>query len=88
MKIMINDVMTGDQIHLVATFTTDHSASSYGQAVMYIDEWSDCMSHQNWVLGGGVVIEATQEEKEAFIKWHGLIDAVGTDSRYRNLPGC
>ena len=78
MLIQANDIMTGDVVDLHATFTTNHPASSYGQPVMVIEEWGDCMSHQNWVLAGCSVIEASEAEKRDFTHWHGLIDAMAS----------
>lgn len=74
MKVQITDLLSGDAVDLTASFTCDHPASSYGQKVMVIDEWDDAMSHQNWILGGAKVIDATPSEMEDFNKWHQLID--------------
>ena len=74
MKIIARDLMTDHNIELNATLTTDHPASSYGQPVMVIDEWGDCMSHQNWVLAGCYIVEIDDDEKEDFAKWYGLIE--------------
>lgn len=76
MKIIAKDIMTGEEIPLTATLTTDHPASSYGLPVMVIDEWggNDCMSHQNWILAGCRVVELDEAEREAFAKWYRLIE--------------
>ena len=73
MKVQITDLFDNKHVDLTATFSTEHSSSSYGQAVMLIEEWDQPMSHENWVLGGGVVLEATDEEMSDFVKWHSLI---------------
>jgi hypothetical protein len=39
MKIKAFDTTQDTHIELTASLTTDHPASSYGQAVMVIDEW-------------------------------------------------
>ncbi len=74
MLICINDIFIGEAVELTASFTTDHPASHYGQPVIYIDEWGDCISHLNWVLGGAKLIDATPDEQTSFTKWHELID--------------
>jgi len=76
MKIEVTDVFTNESVELTATMTTDHPASSYGQPVMVVDEWNDCMSHQNWILAGGRIIEATEAERADFARWYSLIEAM------------
>lgn len=80
MKIIARDIMTGEDIPLTATLTTDHPASSYGQPVMLIDQWEDnaCMSHQNWMLSGCRVAEMDEDEQEAFARWYRLIEVMSS----------
>lgn len=81
MIIQVVDILSGATVKLTASFITDHPASHYGQPVMYIDEWGDCIPHQNWVLGGATVIEATDVELKAFKQWHKLIELMSSECR-------
>jgi hypothetical protein len=75
MKIKAWDMMTDQHIELTASLTTDHPASSYGQAVMVIEEWDgEAMSHQNWVLAGCEVADLPDDEAEDFRQWYSMIE--------------
>lgn len=77
MKIKAWDMMTDTHIELTASLTTDHPASSYGQAVMVIDEWNgEVMSHQNWILAGCHVVDLPDDEVGDFERWYSLIEAM------------
>jgi hypothetical protein len=77
MKIKAYDMTTDNHIELTASLTTDHPASSYGQAVMVIDEWDgDIMSHENFVLAGCHVVDLPDDEAEEFRQWYSLIEAM------------
>jgi hypothetical protein len=76
-KIKAYDVITGEGIDLTALLTTDHPASSYGQAVMVIDERNgEVMSHQNWILAGCHVVDLPDDEAEDFKQWYSLIEVM------------
>ena len=60
MKIQVTDLFENKHVDLSAKFTMEHSTSSYDQAVMVIEEWDQPMSHKNWVLGNGKVLQARQ----------------------------
>lgn len=69
MKIQLTDVCTGESVELTAELTTEHSASSYGQPVMWIEEWGGLMSALSWILGRGRVLEITPDEQALFDQW-------------------
>jgi hypothetical protein len=72
MLIKGTDIFTGESVELTASFTTDHPASSYDQAVMVVDEWDGgAMDLTSWTLSAFCVVEATDEEMTAFDRWVG-----------------
>ena len=76
MRISAWDILSESdrRVELNVHFTTDHPAS-YGQPVMSVDEWDgDVMDHQNWILAGCEIEEASEQEIRLFKQWYSLID--------------
>lgn len=67
------DIFEGDERHQVeAELTTEHSASSYGQPVIVLDD-GGALDWVSWISLGYRLIDGTEEEKE-FLRKEGFIE--------------
>lgn len=67
------DVFEGDERHQVeAELTTEHSASSYGQPVIVLDD-GGALDWVSWISLGYRLVDGTEEEKE-FLRKEGFIE--------------
>lgn len=67
------DIFEGNEKQRVeAEVTTEHSASSYGQPVIVLDD-GNAIDFVSWVMLGYRVVKATKEEREV-LRHMGLIE--------------
>lgn len=67
------DIFEGDERHRVeAELTTEHSASSYGQPVIVLDD-GGALDWVSWISLGYRLVDGTEEEKE-FLRKEGFIE--------------
>lgn len=67
------DIFEGDERHQVeAELTTEHSASSYGQPVIVLDD-GGALDWVSWISLGYRLVDGTEEEKE-FLRKEGFIE--------------
>lgn len=67
------DIFEGDERHQVeAELTTEHSASSYGQPVIVLDD-GGALDWVSWISLGYRLVNGTEEEKE-FLRKEGFIE--------------
>ena len=72
MTLEYTDIFEDGKVHKVkAKITSEHSASSYGQPVIVLED-GGALDLTSWVGLGYCVVEATEEEREALRKM-GLI---------------
>lgn len=72
MTLQYTDIFRGDKVHKVkAKITTEHSASSYGQPVIVLED-GGALDLTSWVGLGYKVVKATENERAALRKM-GLI---------------
>jgi len=67
------DIFEGEERHRVeAELTTEHSASSYGQPVIVLDD-GGALDWVSWISLGYRLVDGTEEEKE-FLRKEGFIE--------------
>lgn len=67
------DIFEGDERHQIeAELTTEHSASSYGQPVIVLDD-GGALDWVSWISLGYRLVDGTEEEKE-FLRKEGFIE--------------
>lgn len=63
------DIFSGGETKKIkARITTEHSASSYGQPVVELED-GDVLNAESWVLMGYQVVSATKAEAELMEQW-------------------